>query len=316
MSGNRRALARLFTKLEQDWDSLAEIMTEVYPHTGNSYTIGITGPPGAGKSTIVDQLVGIIRKSGQTVGILAVDPTSPFSGGAVLGDRIRMQSHFLDAGVFIRSLATKGAHGGLSRIANAGVKLLDAFGKDYVLIETVGVGQTELDIIKVADTIVVTLVPEAGDSVQAMKAGLMEIADIFVINKADRDGAGQMAAAVKSALSLAHGDDWWKPPIVLTQAHVGDGLDKLYEQIGRHRAALETTNRLTQRRRDSQKQEFARLLLESIGSGVGGEINGDGALGIIASNVEKGKLDPYTAVAQAIADDSVIRQLAHSLRKG
>ena len=200
--------------------------------------MGITGPPGAGKSTLVDGLVRTSRDEGLSVGVLAVDPTSPFSGGAVLGDRIRMQQHFLDRGVFIRSLATKGAHGGLSRVVWAAQRLLDACGRDVVYVETVGVGQTELEVMRVADTVVVTLVPEAGDAVQAMKAGLMEIADVFVVNKADRSGADRMVSTLRSMLEIGERRPDWTPPVIASQAHRRLGIEELHAAIARHARAL------------------------------------------------------------------------------
>lgn len=297
LEGDRRALARLITLLEQDSGKLSAIMRAIYPHTKGAYCIGVTGAPGAGKSTIVDVLVRILRDQGSAVGILAVDPTSPFSGGAVLGDRIRMQRHYLDQGVFIRSLATRGVHGGLSRVAGASVKLLDAFGEEMVIVETVGVGQTELDIMKVADMVVVVLVPEAGDAVQAMKAGLMEIGDIFVVNKADREGAGRLAAAVKAAVGLDGGESWWSAPVLLTQAHKGEGIQGLYEAILEHRRTMESTSRLEQRRRQRNRQEFTAVLKEAVESEVARLVSRDGALSQLASQVEKGEIDPYTAAA-------------------
>src|SRR5499427_9905062 len=192
LAGDQRALAQLMSHVERHSAEVPEIMRRIAPSLGRGYCVGITGPPGAGKSTVTDALTAQARQQGQTVGIIAVDPSSPFSGGAILGDRIRMQRHYLDAGVFIRSMATRGSHGGLSQAAQGVRKLLEAFGKDLILIETVGVGQTELDIVEAANTTVVLLVPESGDAIQTMKAGILEIADLFVINKADRDGADRL----------------------------------------------------------------------------------------------------------------------------
>ena len=313
LKGDRRALARLFTLLEQDADAVSSAMKAVYPHAGRAYCIGVTGPPGAGKSTIVDGLVKILRGQGSAVGVLAVDPTSPLTGGAVLGDRIRMQSHYLDESVFIRSLATRGVHGGLSRITSVSVNLLDAFGKDVIMVETVGVGQTELDIMTVADSVVVCLTPESGDAVQAMKAGLMEIADIFVVNKADRGGSGRLVAEIKGMLALGGGDSWWRPPILTTQAHKGEGIQALYDAILEHRRAMEETSHLQRRRRERQTQEFAQTLQEAVQVGIADLISQDGALGAIAARVESGELDPYSAADQVLNDGQLFTQLARAL---
>ena len=314
LRGDRRALARLLTLLEKDAETTASIMRAIYPRVGSAYVIGVTGPPGAGKSTIVDGLIQVMRGLQATVGVLAVDPTSPFSGGAVLGDRIRLQRHYLDTGVFIRSVATRGAHGGLSPVASAAVKLLDAFGNDVVIVEPVGVGQTELDIIRVADTVVVVLVPEAGDGVQAMKAGLLEIADVVVVNKSDRQGADRLAAAVRATLRLNDYKARWRPPVLLTQAHKGEGIQALYDTILEHRNALEATSDLERRRGLRHRQEFARALEEAIQARIRGLMSQDGALGALAARVEYGEVDPYSAAAQALEDDRVFSQLAQALQ--
>src|SRR5215470_14008427 len=233
LAGDRMALARLMTLVEARGADVPAVMARIYAKTGRAHLIGVTGPPGAGKSTLVDRMTAHLRAAGRRVGVVAVDPSSPFSGGAVLGDRIRMQSHFLDEGVFIRSLSTRGSHGGIPRAARDVVRLLDAFGMDDVLIETVGVGQTELDIMRLADTVVVVLVPEAGDAVQVMKAGLLEIADVFVVNKADRDGAVRMQSELELMLQLRP-PSGWQVPVLLTVAADGSGVPALVEAIDQH----------------------------------------------------------------------------------
>ena len=225
LDGDPRALARAISLIEDEAAAGAELIRHIFPRTGHAYLIGITGPPGSGKSTLVDRLTTEIRKTSRTVGIVAVDPTSPFSGGAILGDRVRMQAHAGDEGVFIRSMATRGHLGGLARATSEVALVLDAAGKDVVIIETVGVGQDEIDIVRTADVSVVTVVPGSGDEVQALKAGIMEIADIFVVNKADREGADRTVASIETNLSLqTFGPDEWRPPILKTEATTGRGV--------------------------------------------------------------------------------------------
>ncbi|MCY4654247.1 MAG: methylmalonyl Co-A mutase-associated GTPase MeaB [Dehalococcoidia bacterium] len=301
LNGDRRAISRLFTRIENDGDALRDVMRLAHPHAGNAEVVGITGPPGAGKSTIVDRLVHTARQEGRTVGVLAVDPTSPFSGGSVLGDRIRMRDHYLDPDVFIRSIATRGAHGGLAAVCRAGVNLLDALGKDFVLVETVGVGQTELDIMGVADIVAVVLVPEAGDAVQAMKAGLLEIADIFVVNKADRHGAGQMASAIRAMLSLDPRPIELKPSLLMTQAHRGEGIPELYDEARLRLENMRDGGRLEKRRRQQATDELTRLVTSSLTAEVIRAMSEDQALLEIVDMVRSGEMDAYSA-AERIAD--------------
>src|SRR5262245_3151952 len=270
LAGDQRALAQLMSHVERHSAEVPEIMRRLGPALGRGYCVGITGPPGAGKSTITDKLTAYARQQGQTVGIIEVDPTSPFSGGAILGDRIRMQQHYLDAGVFIRSMATRGSHGGLPQAAQGVRKLLDAFGKDVIFIETVGVGQTELDIVEAADTTVVILVPESGDTIQTMKAGIMEIADLFVINKADRDGADRMLRELRMLVHMHPRHDWWDIPVLATQAHKNIGIVELYDTIAQHRQTVDETGLLLLPRRQHRRQELGGAVPgRTIGSSVG-----------------------------------------------
>jgi len=233
LAGDKQSLAQLISMVEDESLSPSEIRDIFHPHQGKAYCIGITGPPGAGKSTLVDKLITRIRERSLSVGVIAVDPSSPLSGGAVLGDRVRMQRHYLDEGVFIRSMATRGSHGGLSRAVEAVVSLLDAFGLDIIIIETVGVGQTELEIARIADTVVLVLVPESGDDVQAMKAGITEVADIIVVNKADREGAERLVEEFRAALTYRPGG---KEASVITAQAINDiGTEELYQEIDKRR---------------------------------------------------------------------------------
>ncbi len=307
LDGDRLALARLITRVENRSDEVPAVMRKIHPRLGRAYVLGITGPPGAGKSTLVDRLTAGLRAEGAAVGIIAVDPSSPFTGGAVLGDRIRMQTHTLDADVFIRSMATRGSLGGLSRATGNVVKLMDAFGFPWIIIETVGVGQTELDIIKQADTTVVTLVPESGDAVQTMKAGLMEVADIFAVNKADRDGAHQLMADLRFTVHLHYTsavspkDIDWEIPVLATQAVNDTGVPELLAQIRRHRAALEAGEALEKRRQARRRAELEALLVEELTAQVMERVHADEDLSRILEAVTGGALDPYSGVGEILA---------------
>lgn len=259
LSGSRRALAKLISAVENDGVLAREMLDELYAKVGRAYRIGITGPPGAGKSTLVDQLAKTIRGEEKTVGIIAVDPTSPFTGGALLGDRVRMTDITTDPGVFIRSMATRGSLGGLSQKAQDAADVLDVFGKDFVIFETVGVGQSELDVVEAADTVVVILVPESGDSVQAMKAGLMEIADIFVLNKADRDGAQRAVRELEAILHLRPNAPW-NPPVSATVASHGKGIAEVWQRIQEHRDFLLHDQRLVAKRKQRLEKKIRALV--------------------------------------------------------
>ena len=306
LAGDQRALAQLMSHVERHSAEVPEIMRRIAPTLGRGYCVGITGPPGAGKSTITDALTAQARQQGQTVGIIAVDPTSPFSGGAILGDRIRMQQHYLDAGVFIRSMATRGSHGGLPQAAQGVRKLLEAFGKDLILMETVGVGQTELDIVEAADTTVVLLVPESGDTIQTMKAGIMEIADLFVINKADRDGADRMLRELRMLVHMHPHYEWWEIPVLATQAHKNVGIAELHTTIEQHRQTLTTTGQLLVRRRQRRQKELLALLQQRLMAMLVARLEQHEALQKLNEQVQEGQIDPYTAVEQLLERKDIL----------
>ena len=307
LAGDRLALARLITRVENRAADVHAIMRAVHPRTGRAYVLGVTGPPGAGKSTLVDRITSRLRVDGVPVGIIAVDPSSPFTGGAVLGDRIRMQTHTLDPDVFIRSMATRGSLGGLARATGDVIKLMDAFGFPWILIETVGVGQTELDIIRQADTTVVILVPESGDSVQAMKAGLMEVADIFVVNKADRDGAHALMAELRFSAHLHYSssvsakDIEWEIPVLAAQATNDVGVAELLGEIKRHRRALEEAGALEKRRQARRRAELRTLLVEEFAGRVMTAVERDRELVTVIDAVAAGTLDAYSGVERILA---------------
>ena len=258
LNHSRLALAKAITAVENEYDNAVEIMTAIYPHTGNAYVIGITGPPGAGKSTLTDKLAKEYRKRGKTVGIIAIDPTSPFSGGAILGDRIRMLDLTADEGIFVRSMATRGSLGGLSQKAGDAVKLMDAYGFDVIIVETVGVGQSEVDIVKTADTTMVVVIPGMGDDIQAIKAGILEIGDLFTINKADREGTDKLNIEIEMMLELNPEHVGWRPPINRTIASKGEGIEAVVDSIEEHKAYLIESDQLSKIRKLVLK---TRLLL-------------------------------------------------------
>jgi LAO/AO transport system kinase len=298
LSGEVRAVARAISIVEDESDASAGLVSRLFPHTGRAYLIGVTGPPGAGKSTLVDRLTTELRGAGRRVGILAVDPTSPFTGGAILGDRVRMQAHAGDAGVFIRSMATRGNLGGLARATSDAAVVLDASGFDVVIIETVGVGQDEVDIVRTADVSIVVLVPGTGDDVQALKAGIMEIADIFVVNKADREGADRTASGVEVMLGLeSFAADEWRPPILKTEATTGAGVPVLVQAIeGFRQHAPEA---LGGRRRARSEFRLRELLAARFMARVDATFGAD-ALARIVDAISARTLDPYSAAREII----------------
>jgi LAO/AO transport system kinase len=299
-SGEVRAMARAISLIEDEATSAAALVRDIFPHTGKTYLVGVTGPPGAGKSTLVDRLTAEARKAGETLGVIAVDPTSPFTGGAVLGDRLRMQSHFQDEGVFIRSMATRGHMGGLARATSDAALVLDAAGKSLVIIETVGVGQDEVDIVRTADVSIVVLVPGTGDDVQALKAGIMEIADIFVVNKCDRDGADRMVTSIESNLALQHfGEGEWRPPIVKTEATTGRGVAELWQTVTAFRKHSEGTRvrRLKARNEFRLRDLLTHRFMEHIEKG----LLGPGEFEALIERIARRELDPYTAASDILA---------------
>ena len=299
ITGDRGAVAKLISIVEAGGPRSFEVAALLHPHTGRGYTIGLTGAPGAGKSSLTDALIGRIRKDGDEVGVIAIDPTSPFTGGAILGDRVRMQEHATDRGVYIRSMATRGHLGGLALATPQAVRVLDAAGKPWIIIETVGVGQVEVEIVGTADTTVVVVNPGWGDGVQANKAGLMEIADIFVVNKCDRDGAAETVRDLEMMLDLS-GHPEWRAPIVQTVATTGRGVDEFWAAIGRHREFMLAQDRLAGRRDQRTREELRKIVLARLIDSADARCAGP-AFEALVHEVAERRTDPYTAAATLLA---------------
>jgi LAO/AO transport system kinase len=299
-SGDVRTLARAISTVENRVPGWSELLKALFPHSGKARVLGLTGPPGAGKSTLVDQLARFYRKENHTVGIIAVDPTSPYTGGAILGDRIRMQEHFSDPGIYIRSMATRGSLGGLARTTADVATVLDASGRDLIMIETVGVGQDEVDIVRLADITILILVPGMGDDVQTIKAGIMEIADIFVINKSDRDGAENVEREIRTLQSLAIREDRWTPPIVKTVASQGTGIEELASAISDYEAYLQKGNLALNKSVENWQQRLVEMLRDVLLEKARTHL-GDGNLARLAAEVAEHKRDPYTLIEEIAA---------------
>jgi LAO/AO transport system kinase len=298
-SGDVRALSRAISTVENRSAGWSDLLKGLFPHTGHARILGLTGAPGAGKSTLVDQLAHFYRKANRTVGIIAVDPTSPYTGGAILGDRIRMQGHFSDPGIYIRSMATRGSLGGLARTTADVATVLDASGRDLIMIETVGVGQDEIEIVRLADVTIVILVPGMGDDVQTIKAGIMEIADIFVVNKSDRDGAEHVEKEIRALQSLAMRHDRWTPPVVKTVATEGSGIEELAGAIASYEAHLRRSNLALKKRVENWQERITEMLRDTMLEQARLQLS-DGNLARLATEVAEHKRDPYTLVEEIV----------------
>jgi len=304
LQGSPLAVSRVITWLENEDERARVLMKEIYSHTGNAYILGITGSPGTGKSTLTDGVTWQLRNKGQTVGIVAVDPSSPFTGGALLGDRIRMTRHSADPGVFMRSMATRGYLGGLAQFTRGAVKVLDASGKNYVIIETVGVGQDEVDVMRVADTTCVVLVPGLGDVIQSMKAGIMEIADIYVINKCDRPGADQLFSEVRYRVDqdASIKDRTWVPPVVRTVAVEGKGEDDLIEAIDAHRTYLEQSGKLLEKRRERTREETLQMIHHELFRIIRTRLAENSRIEHMVAAILDHSMSPYNVVEEVVSE--------------
>lgn len=307
-TGEHRSLARVISLVEDEMPEKDEVLRQLHEHTGHGYILGFTGSPGAGKSSLVDSIIREIRKRNQTVGVIAVDPSSPFSGGAFLGDRIRMNEHAMDEGVFVRSMATRGSLGGLAKTTKEVVKVMDAFGIDWIIIETVGVGQSELDIMHIADTTIVVLTPGAGDSIQSMKAGIMEIADIFAINKCDMPGSDTLSLEVNIMLDMQDDHIKWRPPVMMTSnLHKAEGVVELLDAIETHRNHLNEKGLFDEKRRERTKNETLDIVNHQWRRMVHEEVSHPGRVNELLIKVAAREVDPYTAASKII--DWVIADL-------
>lgn len=302
LAGNRRSIAKAITLIENNKEPMAqELVAEIYPHTGKAHIIGLTGAGGAGKSTLIEKIVKEYRRRGKTVGVVAVDPTSPFTGGALLGDRIRMQELCMDRGVFIRSMATRNYAGGISKATKDAVRILDAAGKDIVIVETVGAGQSEVEIIKVAQTIIMVHAPGLGDDIQAIKAGIMEIADIFVVNKADREGADKAVMDLQSNLQLNNKEQLWKPPVLKTIALTGEGVSEVIEKVEKHRCFLEGNRECKKASMSTRAEtELVEAIREIVTNSLIGELKRDGHLDQLVHEIVERKTDPTSAARRLL----------------